>query len=115
MAGEIRSYATAFLLTIAAEVAVAVAMGYRKRAEIASVVWVNMFSHPLLVCFLWTIGSLRLSAVSLREVAWFETGVVFVEWGLLCYALPLRARSALFILSLAMNSVSYLAGVILLG
>jgi hypothetical protein len=44
------------------------------------------------------------------EILLLEVSVVIIEWLLLCYALPGRRKSSLLVLSLAMNSVSYLAG-----
>jgi hypothetical protein len=113
MATDLRNYAIAFLLTIVLEVAVAALLGYRRRAEIACVVLVNVFSHPL-VCYLaWFANSLRAAPLRWFEILLIEAGVVLVEWLLLCYALPCRRKSGLFSLSLAMNAASYLAGVIL--
>jgi hypothetical protein len=110
MATDLRNYAVAFLLTIVLEVAVALLLGYRKRREIACVVLVNVFSHPLLCYLIWIADALRTAPVRPLEILLLEVGVVIVEWLLLCYALPRRGRSGLFLLSLAMNSVSYLTG-----
>jgi hypothetical protein len=110
MATDLRNYAAAFLLTIVLEVAVAVLFGYRKRLEIACVILVNVFSHPLLCYAVWIADTLRPVPVRPQEVLLMEGAVVVVEWLLLCYALPRRRKSGLFVLSLAMNSVSYLAG-----
>ena len=58
MATDLRNYAIAFLLTIVLEVAVALLLGYRRRHEIACVILVNVFSHPLVNYLVWIIGEL---------------------------------------------------------
>ena len=59
MATDLRNYAIAFLLTIVLEVAVALLLGYRRRQEIASVILVNVFSHPLVNYLIWVADTLR--------------------------------------------------------
>jgi len=113
MASDFRSYATAFLGTLVLEVGVALVLGFRKRPELASVVLVNVFTHPLLCYLLWVIGSPRSAPIGLLEVLLFEAGVVLVEWQLLCFALRRHRKSRLFLLSLAMNVVSFLVGLLL--
>jgi hypothetical protein len=110
MASYLTNYAIAFLLTLVLEVAVALLLGYRKRVEIACIVLVNVLSWPLLNYLIWVIGSLRSAPVSMPDILLFEAGVVIVEWLLLCYALPRHPTFRLFLLSLAMNAVSYSAG-----
>lgn len=112
MSIDARSYAIAFLLTLLLEVAVALVLGYRKRSEIVCVVAVNVFSHPLLVYLLCVIGSLRSAPISPLEILLFEAGVVLVEWQLLRFALPRQSKSQLFFLSLVMNGVSYISGIV---
>ena len=107
MATEIRNYAIAFLLTVVLEVGVAWLLGYRKRAEVAAVFWVNVFSHPLVNFLIGLVGVLRSAAVTPHEILIFEVGVVIVEWRLLCFALPQRPKMRLLVLSLLMNGVSY--------
>ena len=106
------NYAIAFLLTIVLEVAVALLLGYRKRLEIVCILLVNVFSHPLVNYLVWVANTMRAEPMGPLGHLPFEIGVVLVEWLLLCYALPRHRRSRLFVLSLAMNGVSYLAGVL---
>ena len=75
---------------------------------------VNVFSHPLANYLVWIVGELRSTPIQPPEILLLEAGIVIVEWLLLCYALPRRRKLGLFGLSLAMNGVSYLAGVIVL-
>jgi hypothetical protein len=113
MSNDLNNYAIAFLLTIILEVAVALLFGYRKRLEIACVFWVNVFSHPLLNYLIWIIGDLRSEPLGLLGILLLEAAVVLLEWQLLCFALNQHQKSRLFILSLAMNGVSYVAGLLL--
>jgi hypothetical protein len=113
MASDFRSYAIAFLLTLVLEVAVAVALGFRRRLEIGAVIAVNVFSHPLVNYLIWVLGSLRSEALSGVEILPFEAGVVLVEWQLLCFALRGYPKGRLLILSFVMNALSYFAGVVL--
>ena len=101
------NYSIAFLLTIGLETTVAWLLGYRKRAEIAAVFWVNVFSHPLLHLVIGIVGLVRAASVSSGEILFLEVCVVLVEWQLLCYALPRQSKMRLLLLSLAMNCVSY--------
>jgi hypothetical protein len=109
----ISSYVTAFLATIVLELTTALALGFRQRSELASVVLVNGFTHPLLCYLLWVGGSLRSVPIGVWEIMLLEVGVVLAEWRLLCFALHWRRSWQLLGLSLAMNCVSFLAGVLL--
>jgi hypothetical protein len=113
MAIKLSNYAIAFLLTIVVEGAVALILGYRKRHELACIVWVNVFSHPLLYYMVWIIRSFRSLPARDPIVVLFEAGVVLLEWQLLCYALPRYPKRRLLLLSTAMNVASYVAGLVL--
>jgi hypothetical protein len=115
MASDVRSYAVAFLLTLVLEVGAALMLGFRQRSEIASVICVNVFSHPLLVYVIWLVASLRSIPLGLAEVSVLEAIVVLLEWRLLCFALPRQRVSRLLVLSLMMNSLSFLTGLFLAG
>ena len=110
MASYLTNYTIAFLMTIGLEVVVALVLGYRKQVEIACVIWVNVFTHPLMNLLILILGSLQSSPANTFEILIFEIGVVLVEWGLLSYALSRRSKSHLLLLSLIMNVVSYAAG-----
>ena len=107
MAVAISNYAIAFFLTVVVEIGVAWVLNYRKRAEIAAVFWVNVFSHPLLHFLMGVVGALRSAPITPGETLGFEAGVVILEWLLLCYALPDHSKWRLLFLSLAMNAASY--------
>jgi hypothetical protein len=114
MASDLERYAAAFLLTVVVEVSVALVLGFRRRSEIVAVIWVNVFTHPLLNFLLWTVVRLRSASVAPWEILLPEVGVVLVEWQLLCYALCRHSRSRLFLLSVTMNAASYFGGSLLL-
>lgn len=101
------------MATVALEVAVAALLGYCRRVEIAAVVCVNVFTNPLVNYLVCVVESGRAMPIDLAGISLFEAAVVMVEWQLLRYALPQRPGVPLLGLSLAMNSVSYLAGVLL--
>lgn len=107
MAANLGDYAIAFLLTVVVEVGVALVLGYRRRAEVAAVFWVNVFSHPLVNFLVAIVGLLRAASLSSNEVLVLEAAVVVAEWLLLCFALPCRSKTGLLLLSLAMNAASY--------
>jgi hypothetical protein len=113
MGNLLYSYAIAFVATIVIEVAVAALLGYRRRTEIAAVICVNLFTHPLVNYLVWLIVALRSAPVGPRDIALFEISIVIIEWLLLCYAIPNGGRTRLFVLSLAINGASYLAGLLL--
>ena len=103
---------TALLFTTFVEVIVALILGYRKKAELAAVILVNLISNPVLNYFLLLDNRFGLIKVD----AWFmlslEIVVVLVEWQLLAYALQGNPKK-LFVLSLAMNFCSFVAGVLI--
>jgi hypothetical protein len=113
MSINLSNYAMAFSSTIVLEVAVALIFGYRKWRELACVVLVNVFSHPLLCYLVWIIRTSRPLPAYDPIVILLEAGVVVLEWQLLCYALPRYRKQRLFLLSAAMNAASYGAGLIL--
>jgi hypothetical protein len=113
MTTRLSNYAIAFLLTISVEVAVALILGYRKRREIACIVWVNVFSHPLLNLIVWILRASRPVPARDPVILLLEAGVVVLEWLLLCYALPRNPKGSLLVLSAAMNIASYGAGLVL--
>jgi hypothetical protein len=114
MTTYLRDCLIAFALTLVIEVTVALLLGYRRRLEIAAVVCVNLFTHPLLCYLVWLIIAWQSAPLGVVEIAILEAGVVLVEWQLLCYALRQHPKSRLFALSLAMNAASYVAGLLVL-
>jgi hypothetical protein len=109
------SLALAFLLNLVLETAVALWLGFHKRWEIACVLCVNVFSYPWLVFIVLLLARHGQGPLDVPVILLLETGVVLVEWLLLGLGLPHCSRSRLLILSLIMNSVSFLTGCLTFG
>ncbi|HTX90850.1 MAG TPA: hypothetical protein VMC09_06500 [Anaerolineales bacterium] len=104
-------YIIALLLTVAIEGAVAWAFAFRTvRAQLA-VAMVNCLTNPALNLLLLILAWLGVK-VGLPPVTALEVGVIFVEWGLYIYAFG-GPKRRLFVLSLAANAASFLAGLLL--
>jgi hypothetical protein len=99
------------LFTIIVEVLVAFCLGYRKKTELAAVALVNLITNPLLNLFEYFAIYYKLLSLSIYIVLSLEILVVLTEWALLKFSLT-RKSKRLFILSLTMNTASYLGGVI---
>jgi hypothetical protein len=106
----LQSYLTAFLLTEIIETSVAWLLGFRKGREIAAVLLVNCVTHPSLHYYLLLTARFDWLPMSMTVLFFLEIGIVFIEWGLLVFALRKRSPRSLFLLSFTMNTASYLAG-----
>ena len=108
-------YLFSLFLTVLLECAVAVAMGYRRAREIASVALCSFVTHPTLHLAALLPGMLSGELYEGFSGSWalsFECVVLMVECALLDALLPLwRAKNAK--LALAMNAFSYLTGLLL--
>ncbi len=104
-------YLLALLLTVAIEAAAAWCFGFRTARAQLALAMINCLTNPalnlLLVLLAWSGVQVGLPLVSLLEV-----GVVLVEWGLLVYVFG-GSKRRLLVLSLAVNTASFLAGVML--
>ena len=104
-------YVLALLLTVAIEGAVAWLFGFRKGRALLAVAMINCITNPdlnfLLLFLAWLGVEVRLPLVVL-----LETQVVVVEWGLYVYVFG-HPKGRLFLLSLAANAFSFLAGLLL--
>jgi hypothetical protein len=142
IAGSVGLHAAPFLLlpaligTLAIELPVAALFGVGKRGLLA-VLFVNLVTNPLFNAALFGLygvemltleasvyrgrpQSRQLTALAVSPVHWlalaaFEIAIVLVEWGLLVWALRRTAgsRRRLLALSLCMNAVSAIAGVVI--
>ncbi|MGB9762424.1 MAG: hypothetical protein ACPLW7_00175 [Minisyncoccia bacterium] len=106
------SYLIALLLTIAIEVIVAIFFGFRKKSEIATIIFINLITNPLLNYLLFINGYLGVSTINITTIIFLEVLVVLVEWLLLRFTLQ-QNPNKLFTLSLVMNFCSYIAGVLI--
>jgi hypothetical protein len=107
------SYLLALVLTIIVETGVAFILGYRDRKSLAVVALVNVITNPILNYLLLVIAVFRIMEISTALILFLEALVVLAEWRLMVYALD-RDPWQLFVLSLVMNTASYLAGLLIL-
>ncbi len=108
-------YFVALFLTEIIETAVALALGYRKAHEIAAVLLVNLFTHPLLHFYALLHRYYEGAPMGMSLDLMLEVGVVFAEWGLLGFALKERSNRSLFFLSAAMNTCSFVTGLFIMN
>lgn len=104
----------ALLVTEIVEVAVALFLGYRRWRAILAVILVNLVTNPSLNYLLFLNECLGLIKYRFPLILFLELAVVVVEWALLVFTLR-EDKKSLFILSFAMNTCSYLTGVLLFG
>jgi hypothetical protein len=111
---NIRNVLLALLLTEIVEIAVALFLGYRRPREIIAVFLVNLVTNPSLNYLLFLNEYFSIIRYRLPLILFSELAVVLVEWALLVFALRENKKS-LFVLSFAMNTCSYLIGVLIFG
>jgi len=107
----ISDYLFALLFTVTIELIVAAILGYRSKESILSVILVNVITNPL-ANYLVLVNSYVSVLPENTLIILIEIGVVFAEWGLLIYALR-REPKKLLLLSIMMNLVSYLVGIVI--
>jgi hypothetical protein len=101
-------------LTVLVELIVAFLLGSRQKDALCAVLFINLLTNPILNYVLLVGRFLSPWAAGPALISVLETGVVFIEWRLLVYALP--GKSIRFLaLSLVMNLFSYLAGLFFLN
>lgn len=112
MSGLLRSLSLSLGLTLLLELGAALVLGFRKKQDLGLIFLVNVFTNPLVVL------SLNLAALFLKTpppwylVGFLEIFAVSAEW--LLYRNRLRfTRFSPFLLSLILNSISYLGGYLL--
>jgi hypothetical protein len=111
---NIRDVLLALLLTEIVEIAVALFLGYRRPREIIAVFLVNLVTNPSLNYLLFLNEYFSIIRQRLPLILFSEVAVVLIEWALLVFALRGNKKS-LFVLSFAMNTCSYLTGVLIFG
>lgn len=107
----LNDFIIAFFLTLAIELLVAYALGFRKKEVFVIVALVNVITHPLMHYLLLVMSYYRIDT-GLFTVTLLEAGVVLVEFGLLLYVFN-KDKKKWFTLSLVSNTVSYLIGIML--
>jgi hypothetical protein len=111
---NIRDAVLALLLTEVVEVAVAVFLGYRRPKEISAVILVNLLTNPSLNFLLFLNDYYGVVKRGWPLILFLEAAVILIEWALLVFALQGNKKSLLR-LSVAMNTCSYLTGVLIFG
>ena len=106
------SYPIALLLAIVIEIPVALFFGYKKKLEIATIIFVNLITNPLLNYLLSVNKYFKLIQINTITIVFLEIIVILVEWLLLLFVLQQRSRR-LLIMSAVMNFCSYIGGVII--
>jgi hypothetical protein len=107
-------YITALILTLIVELAVAVLFGYKSKRELTGIAAVSLVTNPILNFIFLSNNYFAFLIVNVWSILIMESAIVLIEWLMLRYALndkPIR----LLLMSIAMNSCSYLAGLLLLG
>lgn len=105
------NYFLALFLTLVIEVCVARLFGFKKSKEVISIICVNLISHPVLNYFLWANDVFNLIENNLL-LYFLEILAVIVEWILLVWIFRVK-KYFLFGLSLTMNFVSFIIGIII--
>ena len=108
----IGSYLIALALTIVIELLVAYLLGFRNAKSLISVVCVNFISHPIFGYFLWLNESHAFIPYDLPHVIILEIIITLLEAFLLFFALRQKFITMLW-LSLAMNFVSFVSGLLI--
>ena len=103
-------WALALFLTLAIELAVAIAFGFRTRRELSVVALVNIITNPALNFFLMAAYNLALIRPTLSLILFLELLVVITELFLLAYTLRKKPVDLLLMVAI-MNGASFLAGI----
>lgn len=106
------NYFIALVLTEIIELAVAFIMGFQDKFSLLAVVVINLITHSILHLILYAGSFYSLMPINYGTITILEIIVVLAEWGLLVYALD-GDRKKLFYLALAMNTASYLTGILI--
>jgi hypothetical protein len=112
MVDYLKFSAEALFLTIAIEFGVAWIFRLRSKTELLTIAFINLITNPLLNYLILVNGYFQLISQNIILVLILEVGVVLVEWRLLLYVLRQDVRK-MFILSVVMNGLSYIAGLLI--
>ncbi len=105
-------YFLALFLTLIIELSVAYALGFKKRKYLITILFINLITHPLLCYFLWLNSNLSIIPINYVSIIIMEILVVIVESVLLYFTMKQKYLNML-ILSLSMNAVSFLIGLLI--
>jgi hypothetical protein len=107
------SYLWPFALSVVVEAAVAFLLGYRNRDMVVVVFFINLMTNPASNLLIRAGWCYHLLSGSVPFTIGLEVAVVIVEWRVLNYVFCGRSKS-MFILSLLMNTASFIAGLFVL-
>ncbi|MDO8524705.1 MAG: hypothetical protein Q7R99_03680 [bacterium] len=108
----ISSYFLALFLTIVIELAVAFFFGFRKKIEIIAIIFINLFTNPILNYLLAVNDHFSFFKVNLLVILFLELLIVLAEWKLLVFSLQEKSKK-LLALSVVMNFFSYIIGLLI--
>jgi predicted neutral ceramidase superfamily lipid hydrolase len=102
----------ALALTLIIEIPTAFVLGFRKKEELLAVVGVNLVTNPPLNFFIQLNSQIKLIPLSFSLIILLEAIVVIIEFLLFSLVLK-RGKKKLFLLALAMNTASFLFGLLI--
>jgi len=108
----VSKYLLVLLLTVVIELIIALFFGFKKKSQIIVIICINVITNPVLNYLLLLNYHFSIIKTELLLILFLEILVVLAEWRILVYALH-QENKKLFILSLVMNSCSYLSGVLI--
>ncbi len=104
----------ALLGTIISEGFVAFLFGFRDKTSLIKIALINVITNPVMNYLALLVYNLKIVKVDLVLFLFLEALVVISEWRLLLYAFPKR-KDNMFLLSLSMNTVSFIIGLLMFG
>ena len=104
----------ALLITEVVEVTVAYLMGYRGKYFFTILILINILTNPLLNYILTVLMYFNVLDSHGFVIIILEILVVLTEYRIFIYAIPVN-KKALFSLSLAINTSSYLTGLVVIN
>lgn len=103
---------SALILTILIESITAYMLGYRGKLLYLTLLLINIMTNPTINLVLLLIYQMNNYTAYITSQLLLEILVVIVEWRLLKYTYP-KEKKSLLLLSIIMNSASYLFGLII--
>ncbi len=111
----INSFFLPLVLTIIIEGLVALAKGYRSRKQQLVIFLINLLTNSLLnFIVLFCYFSASLDSLGFLQILCLEVLIIIAEWRLLFYVFRDNSKKLLS-LSITMNAISFILGVIFLG
>ena len=108
------NFLLALLITEVVEVAVAYLMGYRGKYFFTILILINILTNPLLNYILTVLNYFNILGSHGFVIIILEILVILAEFRIFVYAIPVN-KNVLFLLSLAINTSSYLTGLVVIN